>query len=376
MREFDPEWSPPRYEMFDRAMIRCLGRGDDISIGESAGRTRIHSDWRPFRPGTRLPYFPAIEGYTLLGVGEFACPNDVEGEKRFSCAVYRCDAFVNALLKAGKLADEPTAIFEPGNTEANARAAVDCEFVLLPPIGHAGQFVMGSPETEIGRFDDEGPQQQVQITRQFLMARTACTQRLWQAVMGSNPAYFQDGENGTPADSSMLPVEKVSWDDICGAEGFHARAGVNGLRLPSEAEWEFACRAGTATAFCFGSGKTVTSKIVNFDGNNPYGGGPKSEYRQRTVEVGSLPMNAFGLFEVHGNVWEWCADAWVDTLDGIPIDGTVRENTGASHRVIRGGGWNNNAVYCRSAYRNWITPGIRYRRLGFRLAQSVEPEAH
>ncbi len=225
-----------------------------------------------------------------------------------------------------------------------------------------GTFLMGSPETEKERLNSEGPQHEVTIAEGFWLFDTACTQALWRAVMDDNPSYFKD-----PA----RPVEQVSWDDV---QKFLARinALVSGLdlALPTEAQWEYACRAGTTTPFSFG--ETITPERVNYDGDYPYVGGKKGVNRQETVPVGSLPANPWGLYEMHGNIWEWCADHWHDTYEGAPTDGSAWIDAGAdagAGRVLRGGSWSNYARLVRSACRDAFDPGIRINFCGFRCAR-------
>ena len=218
------------------------------------------------------------------------------------------------------------------------------------------EFIMGSPEDEAER-DDYEIQHRVILSEGFWLADTACTQALWQAVMGHNPSGFQ-GED--------LPVETVSWEDV---HAFLTR--LNGLspgfdfRLPTEAEWEYACRAGTTTAFWFGD--QITSEQVNYDGNYPYAGGIKGLYREETVEVKALPCNGWGLYQMHGNVREWCQD-W---FGAYPAE-TVVDPTGPTEgedRVLRGGSWIRNGRDARSADRDAYGPGFRYGITGFRLAR-------
>ena len=226
-----------------------------------------------------------------------------------------------------------------------------------------GRFLMGSPDDESGRVAWEGPQHEVRIPRGFWLADTACTQALWQAVMGENPSRFQD--------NPKRPVEQVSWDDV---QGFLDRANalVPGLdlSLPSEAQWEYVCRAGTTTPFSFGD--MITPDQVNHDGNYPYAGAEKGLYREETVPVASLPPNPWGLFEMHGNVWEWVEDQWHDSYEGAPENGTAwlaKQPGAGARRVVRGGSWNDSARYVRSAYRFWLDPGYRSTSLGFRCAR-------
>jgi len=223
----------------------------------------------------------------------------------------------------------------------------------IPP----GRFLMGSPRNEPKRNDNE-LQHEVVFTQGFWLADTACTQGLWQAVMGNNPSDFKGDD--------QLPVDSVSWDDCV---EFISRINrlIPGLdlRLPTEAQWEYACRAGTLTPFSFGF--QITTDQVNYDGNYPYPGGPKREYRQRTVAVKSLPPNNWGLYEMHGNVWEWCADRY-----GAYAAGTVTDPQGPAqgvHRVLRGGSWLNNGRFVRSAYRYGNDPGDRYHNFGLRLSR-------
>ncbi|HNK00404.1 MAG TPA: formylglycine-generating enzyme family protein, partial [Accumulibacter sp.] len=229
-----------------------------------------------------------------------------------------------------------------------------------------GEFWMGSPEDEAKRDDHEGPRHRVRLTQGFWLADTACTQALWRAVMGSkNPRRFQDDERN--------PVEKVSWDD---AEAFLQRitSRLPGMRagLPSEAEWEYACRAGSDTPF--NSGTTISAQQANYDGNFPYAGGEKGAYWKKTVPVKTFSPNAWGLYEMHGNVWEWCADGR-RPYDGEPQENPRGPENPATPRVVRGGSWYNEARRLRSAYRN---QGHRVHRLvdqGFRFVlRSTSPE--
>ncbi|MCJ7600220.1 MAG: formylglycine-generating enzyme family protein [Desulfobulbaceae bacterium] len=220
-----------------------------------------------------------------------------------------------------------------------------------------GRFLMGSPPDEPERYDDE-LQHEVVLSQGFWLADTACTQGLWQAVMGENPSRFTGNDN--------LPVDAVSWDDSMEFIGRINRLipGLD-LRLPSEAQWEYACRAGTTTPFSFG--EQISTDQVNFDGNSPYHGGQKGGYRQKTVAVKSLPGNDWGLYEMHGNLWEWCAD-W----QGDYVAGTVTDPQGPATgvgRVLRGGCWLNYGRFVRSALRRGHVPGHRSHDFGLRLSR-------
>ncbi len=223
-----------------------------------------------------------------------------------------------------------------------------------------GQFMMGSPETESERFEDRELLHGVVLTRGLWLADTACTQALWQAVMGDNPASFKGVQR---------PVESVSWDDVQAFFGRlkNERPGLE-LRLPTEAEWEYACRAGTDTPFWFGD--KITPEQVNYDGNFPYAGGEKGRYREETVDVKSLPRNGWGLYQMHGNVLEWCADWYSEYPSETMID-PIGSDKGAS-RVLRGGGWGDFGRIVRSAFRLGLGPARRGFNFGFRLARGQQ----
>ena len=226
-------------------------------------------------------------------------------------------------------------------------------FILIP----AGEFLMGSPNNEPQRMSNEF-RHKVILTKNFWIADTACTQALWEAVMGKNPSSFK---------GALRPVETVSWNDC---QKFIAKLneleGTDKYRLPTEAEWEYACRAGTETPFSFG--ENITPEQVNYDGNSPYHNGEEGKFRKETVEVKSLPPNNWGLYEMHGNVWEWCQD-WHDPnyyKNNSPIDDPKGPNKGVS-RVLRGGSWDVSAGFARSAFRYRYDPGFRFSSIGFRL---------
>lgn len=225
----------------------------------------------------------------------------------------------------------------------------------------ASSFIMGSPKSEKERLDSE-TQHRVNIRTGFWLADTACTQALWQAVMGSNPAHF----NGC----LDHPVEQVSWHDV---QLFLQRASefLEGLvlRLPSEAEWEYACRAGTTGAFWFSGfwiGDRITPQQANYDARTLYAGlGRTGEYRQSTVVVKSFAPNPWGLYQMHGNVWEWCDDYW-DDYANTPRDGSSARNGDGGRRVLRGGSWCDKPNWLRSASRFSSDSG-RLSFIGFRL---------
>jgi len=222
-----------------------------------------------------------------------------------------------------------------------------------------GKFMMGSPVEEKERGSNE-TQHEVILTEGFWMADTTCTQELWEAVMGDNPANFKGPQR---------PVEQVSWED-CKTFMDKINQLIPGLELclPTEAQWEYACRAGTESPFSFG--KNITTEQVNYDGNYPYGDGKKGKYREETVDVKLLPCNAWGLYQMHGNVWEWCEDWFGDYSTKSILDPKGPDSGG--YRVLRGGSWDFNGWSVRSALRDRYVPSYRYHDVGFRFSQVIK----
>jgi formylglycine-generating enzyme required for sulfatase activity len=232
---------------------------------------------------------------------------------------------------------------------------VKLEMVELP----AGTFDMGSPSTEAQRKDNEMLRRGVRVNA-FYMGKYEVTQAQWKAVMGSNPSTFK---------GSDLPVETVSWNDAAEfCQKLSARTGRE-YWLPTEAEWEYAARAGTQTPFAFG--ETITPEVVNYDGNYSYGNAAKGVYRQKTMAVGSLGVaNAWGLFDLHGNVWEWCQD-WYGSYEANQLDNPKGPSSG-QYRMARGGSWNDFSRDCRAAVRGSLGPGARFGNIGgFRVVVSA-----
>jgi uncharacterized protein (TIGR02996 family) len=227
-------------------------------------------------------------------------------------------------------------------------------FALIP----AGKFLMGSPKSEEGRFDDEGPQHEVAITQPFSLGVHPVTQGQYKKVMGKNPSYFTRKNGG----GANHPVEQVSWEDaveFCrqlSARPEEMAAGRT-YRLATEAEWEYSCRGGANSSMPFTFGDSLSSTQANFDGNHPYGGAAEGPYLERTTPVGSYKPNAFGLFDMHGNVWEWCLD-WFAPYTRKDLKDPTGPTTG-DLRVLRGGSWNYFGSYCRAAYRCRNVPGNR-----------------
>ncbi|WP_375510234.1 SUMF1/EgtB/PvdO family nonheme iron enzyme [uncultured Nostoc sp.] len=231
------------------------------------------------------------------------------------------------------------------------------EMVEIP----GGQFLMGSPLTEKERNPNEGPQHPMTV-KPFFMGKFTVTQEQYQAVMDINPSYFQGAKR---------PVEQVSWND---AVNFCQKLSLmtsKSYRLPTEAEWEYAARAGTTTPFYFG--ETITTKIANYNGEYTYGSAPQGENRQETVDVGSLPANAFGLYEMHGNVWEWCQDKYHNNYRGMPADGSAWVSGNNNPYLLRGGSWFSQSSVCRSSARlDGSNSDVAVYDFGFRVVCTLE----
>ncbi|MBF2003194.1 MAG: SUMF1/EgtB/PvdO family nonheme iron enzyme [Synechococcales cyanobacterium M58_A2018_015] len=228
---------------------------------------------------------------------------------------------------------------------------ITLEMVEIP----GGTFTMGSPADEPRREEDESPQHEVTVPR-FFMGKFPVTQAQYEAMMGLNPALFQGANR---------PVETVSWNEAVEfCEKLSQQTGRT-YRLPSEAEWEYACRAGTQTPFYFG--ETLTGELANYTATSTYASEPQGEYRNQTTEVGIFPPNAFGLYDMHGNVWEWCLDHWHNSYEGAPGDGSAWLDDKGDLRVLRGGSWFVRPWFCRSADRLQSDPVVRIFDLGFRV---------
>jgi len=235
--------------------------------------------------------------------------------------------------------------------------------IKLMPIPK-GKFMMGSPETEKerGQLGYDETQHEVTISQNFYMGATEVTQAQWQKVMGNKPSFFKGDE---------LPVEKVGWDEaveFCKrlSDLPEEKKAGRKYRLPTEAEWEYACRAGTITPFHFGS--ELNGRQANCNGSKPYGTNTKGPYLEKTTPVGKYPANAWGLYDMHGNVREWCSD-WYGEYPAGSLTNPSGPATG-SDRVYRGGSWRNDAVRCRSAFHEGYGPSNRLYDLGFRVALS------
>ena len=253
-----------------------------------------------------------------------------------------------------------------GYTETLSSASeekISLDMIAIP----SGGFTMGAPESETDSGEGERPQHKVTL-QPFYLGRYAVTQAQWREVAGyeridrdldPDPSRFK-GEN--------RPVEQVSWEE---AQEFCRRLSAKtgkDYRLPSEAEWEYACRTGTTTPFHFG--KTISPELANYYAKATYNNSPKGEYRSETTDVGSFPGNEWGLHDMHGNVWEWCEDDWHENYEGSPEDGRAwidNDNRSQSSKLLRGGSWINIPQDCRSAYRNHDSRVNRNFVIGFRV---------
>jgi formylglycine-generating enzyme required for sulfatase activity len=258
---------------------------------------------------------------------------------------------------------------EPGNVVALSLGAnLDIRFAYIPP----GEFLMGSPENEPERDGKDEKQHKVTLTSGFSLGIHPVTQAQWRAILGTDPSYFSrqgGGKEGvktiSDTDLDRFPVDSVSWDmaqEFCAK--LSERLGRR-ITLPTEAQWEYACRAGTKTPFHFGS--ALNGKQANCDGHNPHGTRETGPYLQRPTPVGTFPANAWNLCDMHGNVWEWCADDYRPDYENLPGTDPVCEQPNAASRVLRGGSWVSTAAGCRAAARFRNAPGFVNRSVGLRV---------
>ncbi len=254
-----------------------------------------------------------------------------------------------------KLDDRGKIIAKPIGTaqvyKENLGSGIELTMVKIP----GGNFIMGSSQSEVDSEPYERPQHRVKI-QEFYMGQTEITQAQYQAIMGENISSLT-GKN--------RPVENVSWQkaqEFC--RKLSAKTGKK-YTLPSESQWEYACRAGTTTPFAFGA--TITSDVANYEGEYPYRNEPKGEYRKETTPVDKFPPNLFGLYDMHGNVSEWCQDTWSHNYQGVPTDERVRAKGKYPKRIVRGGSWAENGYRCRSAFRYAWAADSDSSTIGFRI---------
>jgi formylglycine-generating enzyme required for sulfatase activity len=258
------------------------------------------------------------------------------------------------------------------------------EMVVIP----AGSFVMGSPENEPDRDRNEGPQHKVNILHTFAVGRHAVTRAQFAAFVRDAPYKLQGGahvfaDQGWKSDRKLSwenpgirqdddhPVVCVNWDDANAYASWLTKVTGKPYRLLTEAEREYVARAGSTMPFWWGA--SITPTQANYNGAFKYAGGPKGEFREKTVPVGNFPPNPWGLFEVHGNVLEWCEDVWHENYNGAPTDGSAWLDGDARRRVVRGGSWDSSPRSIRSAYRTSRYAEIRASTHGFRIARTLNP---
>jgi formylglycine-generating enzyme required for sulfatase activity len=256
--------------------------------------------------------------------------------------------------------------------------------VVIP----AGSFTMGSPAKEEGRYDDEGPQHVVRIARPFAVGKFSVTVDEFKAFVtatgydAGSSCYSWTGTEWKTTDgrswrdpgfrqTGSHPAACLNWNDAQAYVAWLKKKTGKNYRLLSEAEWEYAARGGTTTPFWWGS--SISTAQANYDGNYTYTGGKKGEYRAKTVPVDSFAPNSFGLYNVHGNVWQWVEDCYPAKYDGAPADGSAWTTGDCNRRVIRGGSWDVEPGVLRAANRSGVDPDVRGSFTGFRLARTLTP---
>ncbi len=278
-----------------------------------------------------------------------------------------------ALIALMLLASAASAKYRRAAPESSATHSFrDCpscpEMVTVP----AGEFLMGSPESERGRGKDEGPQHKVAIAQAFAVGKFEVTFAEWDACVAEGGCTQKPGDEGWGR--GRHPVINVSWHDANEFTAWLSKKTGKAYRLLSEAEWEYAARGVTKTSdpsTPFSTGPTINYRQANYDANFTYGSGPQGLYRQKTLDVGSLPHNAFGLHDMHGNVWEWVQDCYKPSYEGAPDDGSPAVSGDCSLHILRGGSWNYYPKLLRSAYRYATAPEVRLNYVGFRIARAL-----
>jgi formylglycine-generating enzyme required for sulfatase activity len=347
---------------------------------------------RIFINGERVGSSPTQVGQSFaveVPVGEHRVEAVLPGEGSYESFGIADDVFVSANtlqplhidLGLSRLSEDGRAARTPlvdnarrvGSLRAGDRFAdcADCpEMVVIP----AGSFTMGSPSNEVARQDREGPRREVRFARPFAMGVYEVTFAQWDSCAAAG--YCTRGVDDRGWGRGARPVMNVSWDDVQAfLRWMNSQVDGNPYRLPSEAEWEYAARAGSNTAFWWGN--RISPDQANYRGNEAYNNGTTGLNRRQTLPVGSFAANPFGLFDVHGNVWEWVQDCYGDGYAGAPRDGSARSSTGCTTRVRRGGSWVDVPRNLRSASRgSWNRPGDlsdHSSAIGFRLARTLTP---
>jgi formylglycine-generating enzyme required for sulfatase activity len=260
------------------------------------------------------------------------------------------------LVPAGP--SNPGLCIKPGSGESFKDCPECPEMVAVPP----GGFTMGSPADEPERSNSEGPQHEVRIAKPFAVSKFEVTFEEWDACVGSGVCPNVPDRWGR----GQMPAINVSWSDAKRYLGWLSRSAGKEYRLLTEAEWEYAARAGAVTSYSWGADPGKSR--ANCDGC-----GSRWDLEQ-TAPVGSFKPNPFGLYDMHGNVWEWVEDRWHDSYQGAPVDGSAwLKGTSPSYRVVRGGSWRNSSGLIRAAVRAKRAAGVRFDTLGFRVARTIAP---
>lgn len=269
------------------------------------------------------------------------------------------------LSEAGTQGEATTDLVFADRFEPGFRDCIDCPRMILIP---AGSFIQGSPASEPQSLPTERPQREVTVPS-FSIGRTEVTFAEWDACVADGGCSHIPGDEGWGRGSR--PVIGVSWNDAKEYVAWLSDRSGHDYRLPSESEWEYATRAGTTGRF--NTGDCITTDQANFNGNAPAQECPKGLYPDATLPVASFAPNDFGLFDTHGNVWEWVQDCWNESYSGAPTDGSAWMTGDCSRAVLRGGSWFSVGEFLRSAFRDGNTRSTRFFFSGFRVARSVAP---
>ena len=305
---------------------------------------------------------------------EFVVRNSFSVRNRYFLeygTMFRCIAVGLALVLLTVLpapGQEKKPAREKQSMEVDLGGGIKMKLVRIEP----GKFMMGSPKTEQGRSFYEG-QHEVEITKPFYMGVYTVTQAEYEKLMGKNPSPFspngEDKDKVAGMDTARFPVERVSWQDAMEFCRNLSKKEGKTFDLPTEAEWEYACRAGSKSVFHYGT--TLSSKQANFNGQLRYPGSAEGPHLKRTTAVGSYEANAFGLYDMHGNVWQWCKDCYKQDYYGESPGRDPQGAVSGENRVLRGGYWNSSASQCRSANRGAGQHESRFGNFGFRVVMRI-----